>query len=148
MSSSAQITVSAVRPCRSELQRERCLPFTVAGPVLLEALRRLASICLKVVIGKLLEQSGSFCNSMHRRRSADRRRHCFCSWNSFRRAHPRASFALPGRKADAFQPERAGGCVRVCASLLPPRGFVAMSMNFAMMAAAQRDREFIAHFAP
>ena len=40
---SAPTTVSAVRPCRSELQRERCLPFAVVGPVLLEALRRLAS---------------------------------------------------------------------------------------------------------
>jgi hypothetical protein len=43
-------TVSAVRPWRTALQRERCLPSSEIGPVLLRALRRLASICLKEVI--------------------------------------------------------------------------------------------------
>ncbi len=36
--------------CRTALQRERCSPSSVIGPVLLHALRRLASICLKEVI--------------------------------------------------------------------------------------------------
>ena len=44
------ITVSAVSLWRTALQRERCLPSSVMGPVLLQALRRLASICLKEVI--------------------------------------------------------------------------------------------------
>jgi len=35
---------SAVKPWRTALQRERCLPSSVIGPVLLRALRRLASI--------------------------------------------------------------------------------------------------------
>src|SRR3974390_1538533 len=39
--------VSAVRPWRTALQRERSLPSSVVGPVLLRALRRLASICLR-----------------------------------------------------------------------------------------------------
>jgi len=38
------MTVSAVRPWRKALQRERCLPSGVVGPVLFRALRRLASI--------------------------------------------------------------------------------------------------------
>src|SRR6516225_4321274 len=40
------MTVSAVSPCRTALQRDACLPASVLGPVLLSALRRLASICL------------------------------------------------------------------------------------------------------
>src|SRR4029077_17245768 len=44
------MTVSAVRPWRTALQRERRLPSSVTGPVLLRALRRLASICRKLVI--------------------------------------------------------------------------------------------------
>ena len=44
------MTVSAVRPWRTALQRERCLPSGVVGPVLLSALRRLASICLRELI--------------------------------------------------------------------------------------------------
>src|ERR1039458_2040673 len=44
------MTVSAVRPWRTALQRERSLPSGVVGPVLLSALRRLASICLSELI--------------------------------------------------------------------------------------------------
>jgi hypothetical protein len=36
----------AVKPSRTALQRERCLPFSNLGPVLLDVLRRLAAICL------------------------------------------------------------------------------------------------------
>src|SRR6516162_2265103 len=50
-SSSAPITVSAVRPWRTALQRDECLPASVFGPVLLRAFRRLASICRYEVIG-------------------------------------------------------------------------------------------------
>ena len=44
------MTVSAVRPWRTALQRERHLPSGVVGPVLFSALRRLASICLRELI--------------------------------------------------------------------------------------------------
>src|SRR5664280_2664411 len=44
------MTVSAVRPWRKALRRERSLPSGVVGPVLLSALRRLASICLSELI--------------------------------------------------------------------------------------------------
>src|SRR6516225_9603699 len=50
-SSSAPITVSAVRPWRTALQRDECFPASVLGPVLLRAFRRLASICRYEVIG-------------------------------------------------------------------------------------------------
>src|ERR1019366_8046237 len=56
------MTVSAVRPWRTALQRERCLPSSVTGPVLLRALRRLASICLKVVIERQPQKLASFCD--------------------------------------------------------------------------------------
>src|SRR3974377_93196 len=45
------MTVSTVRPWRPALQRERSLPSSVVGPVLLRALRRLASICLSELMG-------------------------------------------------------------------------------------------------
>ena len=54
------MTVSAVRPWRTALQRERCFPSGVVGPVLFSALRRLASICLRELIGNQAEQLGSF----------------------------------------------------------------------------------------
>ena len=54
------MTVSAVRPWREALQRECSLPSGVVGPVLLSALRRLASICLRDVIEDRSEQMGSF----------------------------------------------------------------------------------------
>src|SRR6516225_5832000 len=38
------MTVSAVSPWRTALPRDACLPVSVFGPVLLRALRRLASI--------------------------------------------------------------------------------------------------------
>jgi hypothetical protein len=54
------MTVSAVRPWRTALQRERCLPSGVVGPMLFSALRRLASICLRELIANPSEQLGSF----------------------------------------------------------------------------------------
>ena len=44
------MTVSEVRPWLKALQRERSLPSGVIGPVLLSALRRLASICFSELI--------------------------------------------------------------------------------------------------
>src|SRR5262249_60321010 len=44
------MTVSALSPWRTALQRDACFPAFVFGPVLLSALRRLASICLYEVM--------------------------------------------------------------------------------------------------
>src|SRR5262252_8671304 len=44
------MTVSAVSPWRTALRRDVSLPTSVLGPVLLRALRRLASNCLHDVI--------------------------------------------------------------------------------------------------
>src|ERR1700746_3326784 len=44
-----------------------------------------------------------------------------------------------------FKPERTGPGGWVYASLLPPRSFVPVSMDLAMMAAAERYREFVAN---
>src|SRR6516225_632102 len=44
------MTVSAVSPWRTALRRDTCFPASVFGPVLLSALRRLASICLNEVM--------------------------------------------------------------------------------------------------
>jgi hypothetical protein len=46
-----------------------------------------------------------------------------------------------------FEPERAGCGGRINVRALPPRGFVAAAMNFAMMAAAERHGKFVAHLA-
>jgi hypothetical protein len=43
--------VSTTNPWRKALRRDRLFPSCVLGPVLLSALRRLASICLAEVIG-------------------------------------------------------------------------------------------------
>src|SRR5215469_16050526 len=56
------MTVSAVRPWRRALQREACFPSSDFGPVLLSALRRLASICLYEVIERHAPKLRSFCN--------------------------------------------------------------------------------------
>jgi hypothetical protein len=53
------MTVSAVKPWRKAFRRDRRLPFSVLGPVLLSALRRLASICLRGVIDRLTRNRGS-----------------------------------------------------------------------------------------
>ena len=55
------MTVSAVRPWRTALQRERRLPSAVVGPVLFSALRWLASICLRELIENQSELA-SFCH--------------------------------------------------------------------------------------
>src|SRR5262249_23668420 len=44
------MTVSAVSPWRTALRRDFCFPASVLGPVLLNALRRLASNCRHDVI--------------------------------------------------------------------------------------------------
>src|SRR5215471_15464263 len=44
------MTVSAVSPWRTALQRDTCFPASVFGPELLSALRRFASICLYEVM--------------------------------------------------------------------------------------------------
>ncbi len=46
-----------------------------------------------------------------------------------------------------LQPQRAGGDGRIYTRLFPPSGFITTAMRLAMMAAAQRDDEFVAHLA-
>jgi hypothetical protein len=45
-------------------------------------------------------------------------------------------------------PKLPGGADGIDCAFAPPGGFVAGSVHLAMMAAAQRDDEFVAHFAP
>src|SRR5271166_5554867 len=61
------MTVSAVSPWRTALQGDACLPASVFGPVLLSALRRLASICLSEVMARFLAVSkrGQLMNAAH-----------------------------------------------------------------------------------
>ena len=47
-----------------------------------------------------------------------------------------------------LQPQRAGGDGWNDTGLFPPSGFITTAMDLAMMAAAQRDDEFVAHLAP
>ena len=47
-----------------------------------------------------------------------------------------------------LQPQRAGGDGWIDTGLFPPCGFITTAMDLAMMAAAQRDDEFVAHLAP
>jgi hypothetical protein len=47
-----------------------------------------------------------------------------------------------------FQPQRAGRNGRIYPYLFPPRSFIAVPMNFAMMSSAQGHSEFIADLAP
>ena len=42
-----------------------------------------------------------------------------------------------------FKPQRPRGAGWIESELLPPRRFVAVTMNFAMVSAAQRDRELV-----
>ncbi len=46
-----------------------------------------------------------------------------------------------------FQPEDASGSGRVDPGLGPPRGFIAMTMDFAMVPPTQRDRKLITDLA-
>jgi hypothetical protein len=46
-----------------------------------------------------------------------------------------------------FAPERVGGGGRINVRPLPPGGFIAAAMHFAMMAAAERHGKFVAHLA-
>jgi hypothetical protein len=46
-----------------------------------------------------------------------------------------------------FEPQRSRGLGRIEAALLPPRGFITVTMQLAMMAPTQRDRELDTNFA-
>ena len=59
------MTVSAVRPWRTALRRERVFAFRRVGPVLLSALRRLASICFSELMTDQVKL-GSFCRGQER----------------------------------------------------------------------------------
>jgi hypothetical protein len=51
------------------------------------------------------------------------------------------------RQWTRFQPKRAGIYGGVNACLGPPRGFIAMAMDFAMVTTAERDGELVADLA-
>lgn len=46
-----------------------------------------------------------------------------------------------------LQPKGASHCGRINTDLLPPGGFIAEAMDFAVVAATERDRKFITDFA-
>ena len=52
------------------------------------------------------------------------------------------------RQRMRLQPKCTGSDGRINASICPPCGFVAGAMDLTVMAAAQRDCEFVADFAP
>ena len=54
---------------------------------------------------------------------------------------------VPAWKRMRFEPERTGGGARIDAGLFPPCCFIATAMDLAMMPAAERHREFVAHLA-
>ena len=116
-----KFTVSAIRPWQTALQRKRCLPSSVTGPVLLAALRRLASICLRVVIERESRQLASFCYFGGRWAAADRG---VAVWMP----GPGSLPVVPptDRGWGARQPTDPGGCVTIgrwqCGQ---PRGFIA-----------------------
>jgi hypothetical protein len=45
-----------------------------------------------------------------------------------------------------LKPQSAGGCEWIDSDIAPPSGFVAMAVEFTMMAAAKRDRELVTDF--
>jgi hypothetical protein len=47
-----------------------------------------------------------------------------------------------------LKPQRAGGDGRINPGLAPPSGFIAVAMDLAVVASAQRNRELIADLAP
>ena len=117
------MTVSAVRPWRRALRRECSLPSGVVGPVLLSALRRLASICLSELIEDQLEL-GSF----------------------FRHEEGPARGIGSRRFWVRLFPKPLGDFKRVDLEILPPGHLIASLMQLPMMTAAERDGEFIADF--
>ena len=96
------------------LHRERRLPSSVRGPVLLSAFSRLASICLRELIRC---QDGLEIGSV--KLAADARSLALVSDESV----PRGSWQSRADRSSGF----------------------ASTMQFPVMTAAERDREFIAH---
>src|SRR5262252_2477751 len=105
------MTVSAVRPWRTALRRDACLPASVFGPVLLRALRRLAPIWRYEVMARRLP-----------------------NWVRFEVLIPSYHFclAMGGSSAIAREPRR-----QIDTGLVPPRGFVTAAMHLAMMTTAE-----------
>jgi hypothetical protein len=54
---------------------------------------------------------------------------------------------LTGRERMRFEPQGASYNSRINSCFLPPRGFIAATMHFAMMSSTQGDSEFIADLA-
>ena len=140
------MTVSAVSPWRTAFREARCFPSSLVGPVLLSALRRLASIYLSDVMGArqlnwVRFVIGTRCGGP---RSADGLIDCLCTegW----RFDIRASRTCRRRGRVGLDPKFVGNALRLDAELRPPSHFIAGPMQLAMMGAAERHREFVADF--
>src|ERR1019366_6739262 len=146
------MTVSAVRPWRNALRHERSLPSGVVGPVLLSALRRLASICLSELIDDQQENWVRFVRGICP--------HCdwhFSDW-------PQSVFASPSvfrrgllgifigmdicrrRFWVRLLPMPLGNLQGIDFQTLPPGHFIAGLMQLPMMTAAERHGELVADF--
>ena len=128
------MTVSAVSPWRTALRRERCLP----------ALGLRACAVLRVAaVGLDLAERGhcgpaptlvSFCNSPRGCSPAGQVRFVDCADGGACGCAPDPRFGC--RQRMRFKPKRAGIYGGVDSSLLPPRGFIAVAVHFAMVSAA------------
>src|SRR5262249_13379212 len=115
------MTVSAVRPWRRALQREACFPSSDFGPVLLSALRRLASICLYEVIGS---QRPNWLRFVVLTGLTN------CTWQRM-----------------CFKPKDARGRTWIDTGLFPPSRFIPATMHLAMMSSTKRNRKLVADLA-
>ena len=133
-----------MRPWRTALRRKRSLPSSVLGPVLFEALRRLAAICR-------VRSSGShwrnwFVSSVGARRRGRHRQRGEQDCQRLRRAR-RGCFQPPVRRRQrmCLQPQgRARSRVNAGLCTMP---LVPTAMQLAMMAAAKRHCVFVADLA-
>ena len=128
------MAVSAVSPWRKALLRDLRLPSGVLGPVLLDELRRFASICRWDVIADQLTIIG------------------FVLSLGFRGVFSRMSRGwllrlVAGGSRMGLLPECSGNGKRIDLKTGPPRQLVAGLVQLSMMAAAKRNGEFIAYLA-
>ena len=125
------------------------MPSSVIGPVLLRALRRLASSCLKDVIEGRPRQYwlrfGIWAPFADRPITLGV---SLTSAGSGQRGRTfEARIVRSCRQWMRLQPQRPGGNGRIDPDFQPPCGFVAATVDLAMVPAAKRDGELIADLA-
>ena len=149
------MTVSAVRPWRNALRRERSLPSGVVGPVLLSALRRLASIRLRDVIENRLEWVrfvivGAQCRSAWPGALPSPLPICPPWWSSILGRGLCSVFiwldVCRRRFWVCLLPKPLGNLQGVDFQILPPGHFIAGLMQLPMMTTAERYGELVADF--